>query len=60
MLFIEKNFDLTWKRELRPRGTDKCFDVSRHEPGAVIMMYTCHSMHGNQEFIYKPVSEMIW
>ncbi len=41
---------------MRPKGTEKCFDVSRSVPGATIILYSCHGLRGNQEFMYHPVS----
>ncbi len=46
---------MTWRHDLRSKGTERCFDVSRSVPNTPIILYSCHGARGNQEFRYNPV-----
>ena len=51
----EQKFDLSWRRDLRPSGSDRCFDVSRSNPNTPVILFKCHGYRGNQEFLYSIV-----
>jgi polypeptide N-acetylgalactosaminyltransferase len=56
----EQRFELTWRHDLRPISSDRCFDVSSSTPGAPVILFKCHGYRGNQEFLYNPQTQQIY
>lgn len=52
----EQVFQLTWHKDIRPKGRTMCWDVSSLDDRAPVTLYSCHGMKGNQLWRYKPVS----
>ncbi|ESN98915.1 hypothetical protein HELRODRAFT_188954 [Helobdella robusta] len=49
----EQQLQLTWHRDIRPRGRSVCFDVSKSDNKSPVILYTCHGMQGNQWWKYN-------
>lgn len=43
---------LSYRKDLRLKGTEKCMDLAMHRDDAQISMYGCHAQGGNQLFRY--------
>lgn len=48
----EQEFQLTWHKDIRPKGRGMCWDVSSPQPKAPVQLYTCHGGQGNQLWKY--------
>jgi polypeptide N-acetylgalactosaminyltransferase len=38
----EQRFDLSWRHDIRPVSSERCFDCSRSSPGSPIIIFQCH------------------
>lgn len=52
----EQFFQLTWHKDIRPKGRTVCWDVSSLIEKAPVNLYSCHGMKGNQLWRYNIVS----
>lgn len=50
-------FTLTWHKDIRVRGSTKCWDVTSSSENAQILFYDCHGQQGNQFWKYDTVSQ---
>lgn len=53
---LNQYFVLTWHKDIRVRGTTKCWDVSTSVKNAPIIFFDCHQGQGNQFWKYDLVS----
>lgn len=53
---LNQFFVLTWHKDIRVRGTTKCWDVSTSVKNAPIIFFDCHQGQGNQFWRYDLVS----
>lgn len=49
---MEQYFNLTWHKDIRPKGRTLCLDVSDSRDKAEITLYGCHGGKGNQYWKY--------
>lgn len=49
----EQTFEFTFRREIKPKGRNTCFDVSRSSYKSPVLLFDCHGYRGNQEFRYN-------
>ncbi|KAK6747756.1 hypothetical protein RB195_000758 [Necator americanus] len=56
----EQNLRLTRWHDIRPEGRTVCFDSSRSDDKAPVVLFDCHSMKGNQLFKYRTETQMIF
>jgi polypeptide N-acetylgalactosaminyltransferase len=49
----EQNFEFTWRKDIRPRRRNFCFDVSKSFDHAPVVLFGCHGMQGNQHWKYR-------
>lgn len=49
----EQNFQLTWHKDVRPKGRNVCWDVSSIDNYAPVNLFNCHGMQGNQLWKYN-------
>ncbi len=40
--FFLKEFELTWRQDIRPKGRELCFDVSQQGKRASVTLIPCH------------------
>lgn len=52
---LSQFFVLSWYKDVRVKGTKKCWDVSQSGRNAPIIFYDCHGQQGNQYWEYDPV-----
>lgn len=53
---LNQNWALTWRKDLRQKNSDLCWDVAQSHKDSPVLMWHCHGQHGNQYFFYDPVS----
>ena len=58
-LFCQQ-FEFSWRKDIRPKRRSVCLDASQSVPGAPVILFACHGMHGNQRFKYNLVSGLLF
>lgn len=54
---LNQYFALSWHKDIRTKGSLKCWDVPSGGENAQIILYACHGQQGNQLWRYDPVSK---
>lgn len=57
---LSQFFVLSWHKDIRNKGTTKCWDVSKSGKDAPVIFYDCHGAQGNQLWHYDPVSSIFF
>ena len=37
-----KNFELSWRQDIRPQGREYCFDVPKRDVRTPVILFACH------------------
>lgn len=53
---LNQFFVLSWHKDVRVKGSTKCWDVPQGGRNAPVIFYDCHGQQGNQFWQYDPVS----